>query len=256
LDGIAYRRWSVPVAAFLSGSKGGTGKTTLCVLAALLGKKRGLRSLIVDLGESGNTTSLLAKSVDPPFFTDYLLGRAAWGDTIVEVEPGLYLAPSPPDFSLEDVRALLGVDRGARERYAAFFSKLEGHVDIVYIDFPAFPFKSYSHLLSPVDTVVLVVNPDPLSYTAALHTYTGSAFVVPVLNKYHPAATYWKDLLEDSFNEEIILVPFDVTLSFLLRPNIGGVEKYVDSATRRAVGELVTRLLARPLRPAVQPYKG
>ncbi len=250
-----YGECGVVIAAFLSGSKGGTGKTTLCVLASLIGSKKGLKSLIVDLGESGNATTLLAKNVDPPFFTDYLLGRSSWGDAIVEVRENLYLAPSPPDFSLNDVRALLGVDEAALTRYRTFFSQAGKHVDVIYVDFPAFPFKSYGHLLSPVDAAVLVINPDPLSYTAALHTYTGSAYVIPVLNKYHPAAVYWKDLLEEVFSN-IVLVPFDVTLSFLLTSTTTAFEEYIGSTTKRAVANLVENILSKSVRRApVRVYK-
>ncbi len=241
------------MAAFLSGSKGGTGKTTLCTLTAIELSRRSLDVLIIDLGESGNATSLLTRGVEPPYFTDYLAGKAQWGDTIVEVREHLYLAPTPPDFSLAEAKVLLGSNAAALERYSEFLAVMADYVDVVYLDFPAFPFKSYGHLLSPVDTSVLVINPDPLSFAAALHTYTGSSYVLPVLNKYHPAASYWRDTVEDSFNN-VVIIPFDVTLSFLVKESIFEAERYLESDTRKALAELAEKL-ARPGGKRVQPYK-
>jgi len=230
------------VAAFISGSKGGTGKTTLCTLLSLISARKGFKTLIIDLGESGNSTTLLTGGTDPPYFTDYLTGNAEWGDTVVEVRENLYLAPTPPDFSLKDVEALLGVSQLYRDRYSAFISGIKNYVDAVFIDFPAFPFKSYGFLLTPASKSVLIVNPDPLSFSAALHTYTGSTYVVPVLNKYHPAATYWRDVLEDRYGE-VVTIPFDVTLSFLIEKTILDSIRYIDKTTLRALNTLLDRIM-------------
>ncbi|RLE90589.1 MAG: hypothetical protein DRN04_14720, partial [Thermoprotei archaeon] len=65
------------IVAFTSGSKGGTGKSTLSVLTTILlsAVLDGKKILLIDFGEHGNSTRMILKHPEPPFLTDFLKGN-------------------------------------------------------------------------------------------------------------------------------------------------------------------------------------
>lgn len=231
------------VIGYFSGSKGGTGKTTLSMLASVLLKSKGKRVLVIDLGEMGNITTLMAGSVEPPFFVDYLQDEETyWGDVIVETSSGFYLAPAPPKLESRHVLEIFGKAEKVGRRFGEFVNAALGHVDYIIIDFPALPTLHYRYFIDSgaVDTLCLIVNPDPLSFAAAKKAYTGNAFVIPVLNKYHPVSKFWLDTVREHFGSAY-LVPFDVTLSFLMRETTEWVIRNIDNKTMRSVEKIIEK---------------
>lgn len=229
--------------AYLSGSKGGTGKTTLSMLTSILLRSKGKKVLVVDLGESGNITTLIAGSVEPPFFVDYLQDNETyWGDVIVETKYGIYLAPAPPRLESKYILEIFSKAKNVGKKFGNFVNVALEHVDYIIIDFPAFPTLHYSDFIDSgtIDISCLIINPDPLSFSAAKKAYTGKSFVIPILNKYHPVSKFWLDAVREYFGNAYV-VPFDASLSFLMKETTDWVVRNIDKKTKKAVEKIIEK---------------
>ena len=217
-----------------SGSKGGTGKSTLASVLALHLSSR-YNVLLVDMGEGGSSTLLaLGEDPGPPYLTDYFAGKAEWGEVVCQspYSRRLFVAPSPPRIGGPVVPDMLG----------ELLASVGRHVQVALVDLPAYP----GSLLDPVvdlgDVVLLLVNPNPLSFEAARRAYTGRGLVLPVLNKYHPVHRGWLERARDRWNA-VFAFPFDPALTFSKTRTLPEAMKYMKEETRRDLSLLAQRIL-------------
>ncbi|WP_069806380.1 tyrosine-protein kinase family protein [Vulcanisaeta thermophila] len=131
-----------------SGSKGGTGKSTLAIIASRIARALGIRIGVLDLalGNPSTTVALLGQAPRHNLAT-YLMGISSVTDVVLEVPTSrgpIYLVPSGRGSS-----ELVANVRYALDRFEALISTLEGrlHLDLVIMDFPAF--NPYVDGLSP-----------------------------------------------------------------------------------------------------------
>ena len=222
------------IAAATSGSKGGTGKSTLSSLLALRLSKK-YRVLLVDMGEGGSSTRLvLGQDPGPPYLVDYFAGKTDWKNIICQspYSHRLYVAPSPPKI------------RGPVDPYMLYdmLVALKKHVQIVIIDLPAYPGSLYDPVVDMGHLVLLLMNPDPLSFEAAKQAYTGRGLVLPVLNKYHPVHREWLDKAKEHWNV-VFAFPFDPALTFSKTRTLPEAYKFSKEETKKDLALLAQRLL-------------
>lgn len=222
------------IAAPTSGSKGGTGKSTLSsVLALHLSDK--FNVLLIDLGEAGSST-LLALGQDPgaPYIQDFFSGSADWRDVLCQspYSPRLFVAPSP--------RKIAGpVDPSM---LASMLEEVKRYFHLTLIDLPAYPGKLYDPVVDLADITLLLLNPDPLSFEAAKNSYVGKNLVLPVMNKYHPVHKQWLDRAKETWNA-VFAFPFDPALTFSKTRTLPEAMKFLKEETRKDLKLLAQRLL-------------
>ncbi len=93
--------------------KGGVGKTTASVNLASALARGGKRVLLVDVDPQANATSHLGidAGTDRPSLYDVMVRGTALADVLVEVEPGLQLAPAELDLSAAELELVSAVGR-------------------------------------------------------------------------------------------------------------------------------------------------
>jgi MinD superfamily P-loop ATPase len=223
------------IVATFSGSKGGTGKTTLAVslaLAASLSRE----VLLVDASAEGGATA-------------YLLGDC----------PGPYLSEDP-DGSLrrveaDELRLTVAVNRGpllwpqkVAERVAAWASRYQ----LVVIDQPALTdvdaVERYMPLLKLADTVLIVTEPNPASIEASLYRFGGKRVIV-ALNQPRPypktVVEHYRRVIEHFCRRngyEYVLVPYEPAVS-RLSPSTLGIFKYTSDDYDSAIAKLGNLIL-------------
>ncbi|ABL78127.1 ATPases involved in chromosome partitioning-like protein [Thermofilum pendens Hrk 5] len=223
--------------AFVSGSKGGTGKSVLSSLASFELASMGRKVLLVDLGELGSSTQLcLAEDPGPPYLSDFFQGKASWRDVIVASPwEKLFVAPSSKQQGPVDADSL-----------EYLLEAVDGYVDFVVLDMPAYPGTLYDPVAALAEVLALVMNPDKLSFSAVGGWYVGREFArrklaLPVLNKYHPVMSPWLDRLREYFGA-VFTVSFDPALTFAYTETIADAHKHLSKKTREEVKLLVQRL--------------
>jgi len=223
------------IVATFSGSKGGTGKTTLAVSLSLA---VGLSAevLLVDASAEGGATA-------------YLLGDC----------PGPYLCEDP-DGSLrrveaDELRLTLAVNRGpllqpetVAERVASWSERYQ----LVVIDQPALTdvdaVERYMPLLKLADTVLIVTEPNPASIEASLYRFGGKRVVV-ALNQPRPypktVVEHYRRVVEHFCRRhgyEYVLIPYEPAVS-RLGPSVLKVYRYTSEEYDSAIAKLANVLL-------------
>lgn len=223
------------IVATFSGSKGGTGKTTLAVSLSLAAGMR-VETLLVDASAEGGATA-------------YLLGDS----------PGPYLSEDP-DGSLRLVEAgalrlTVAVNRGpllwpqkVAERIADWVERYQ----LVMIDQPALTdvdaVERYMPLLKLADTILVVTEPNPASIEASLYKF-GSKRVVVALNQPRPypktVVEHYRRVVEHFCRKhgyEYVLVPYEPAVS-RLGPGMLKVFDYTSGEYDSAIAKLASILL-------------
>ena len=125
-----------PVVAFAN-QKGGVGKTTTAVNAAVSLAQRGYRVLLIDADPQGNATSSLGIdkfSIERSTY-DVLVDDLPLSEAILATErPGLDLVPATPTLAGAEIEMVDTAGRETRLREALAGSL--GHYDVVLIDCP------------------------------------------------------------------------------------------------------------------------
>ncbi|RLF09029.1 MAG: hypothetical protein DRJ98_08775, partial [Thermoprotei archaeon] len=165
------------IVAFTSGSKGGTGKSTLSTLCTILlsAVLTNKKILLIDFGEYGNSTRMILKHPEPPFLRDFLKGdlRAIgrYRVKVGRIESRFFMIPNIGKVhSIENLPKLL--------------SRIEKVFNYIICDIPAYQNSLYDSLIDISDMVVLVTTPTKISVEAIKRAYTGHAKRVIVINKY------------------------------------------------------------------------
>lgn len=130
--------------------KGGTGKTTNCVMTAYALADKGYRVLIIDKDPQANCTTLLYRTYEYLYDVDkvdhqkYLLDGIIDGDLsqcIVKIKDNLDLIPTTPGFAFypRELNKLFKGDAKELERTAYFkhlLSRVKDDYDFVFVDVP------------------------------------------------------------------------------------------------------------------------
>lgn len=218
-----------------SGSKGGTGKTTLAVSLAIVSSSVA-STLLVDASAEGGATAYLLGDVPPPYLREDPPSsvRRVEGDTL-----NLFVA----------------VNRGPLANsylIAESVRKWSQEFMLVIIDLPALTDSDavdrYLPLILESHSILIVTEPNPASMESALYTFSGKRLVV-ALNCPRP---YPKSVVEHyskvvaSFckrvNADYVTVPYEPAVS-RLSPSTLRVLDYTGSEYDAAIAKLVNLLL-------------
>jgi cellulose biosynthesis protein BcsQ len=223
------------IVATFSGSKGGTGKTTLAVSLSLAISLR-VETLLVDASTEGGATA-------------YLLGDC----------PGPYLSEDP-DGSLRRIEAdelqlTVAVNRGSLlwpGKVADSVEEWSKQYHFIIIDQPALTdvdaVERYMPLLKLADTVLIVTEPNSASIEASLYKFGGKRVVV-ALNQPRPypktVVEHYRRVVEHFCRKhgyEYVLVPYEPAVS-RLSPSILKVFKYTSDDYDSVIAKLANILL-------------
>ncbi|MEM4804774.1 MAG: hypothetical protein QXX25_01710, partial [Thermofilaceae archaeon] len=150
--------------ATFSGSKGGTGKTTLAVSLSVTAASS-VPTLLVDASSEGGATAYLLGDTPPPYLRD------------------------DPDASLREVehdtfRLTVAVNRGPLRSPEQVINSLRTwsqRYTLVLVDIPALTdvdaVERYLPLILEADSILVVTEPNPASLESALFTFTGKRVV-------------------------------------------------------------------------------
>jgi chromosome partitioning protein len=255
-----------PVVAFAN-QKGGVGKTTTAVNAAVSLAQRGYRVLLIDADPQGNATSSLGidkLGVGPSIYDVLVDGLSLASATMTTDRPGLDIVPSTPMLAGAEIELVEASERETRLRKA--LSELLSRYDVVLIDCPPslglltvnaltaarsvvvpiqcefLALEGLGQLMTTVDRVKRGLNP-PLDVTGVLMTMFDartrlSAHVVEEVRRYFPHRMFGT------------VVPRSVRLAEA--PSYGQAIVEYDPSSRGAeayeafVGELGSRLKLPP----------
>ncbi len=266
VEGAGREARAVPIVAFAN-QKGGVGKTTTAVNAAVSLAQRGYRVLLIDSDPQGNATSSLGidkvavgQSIYDVLIEDLPLAEAI----IATARPGLDLVAATPMLAGAEIEL---VDAEGREtRLRAALADLLPRYDVVLIDCPPslglltvnalsaarsvvvpiqcefLALEGLGQLMTTIDLVKRGLNP-PLDVTGVLMTMFDartrlSAHVVEEVRRYFPHRMFGT------------VVPRSVRLAEA--PSYGQAIVEYDSSSRGAeayeafVAELVSRLQLSP----------
>jgi chromosome partitioning protein len=259
---------ATPVVAFAN-QKGGVGKTTTAVNAAVSLAQRGYRVLLIDADPQGNATSSLGidKFAIGRSIYDVLVDGLPLAEAITPTDrPGLDLVPSTPTLAGAEIELVEAAGRETRLREALAGSL--ARYDVVLIDCPPslglltvnaltaarsvvvpiqcefLALEGLGQLMTTLDLVKRGLNP-PLDVTGVLMTMFDartrlSAHVVDEVRRYFPHRMFGT------------VVPRSVRLAEA--PSYGQAIVEYDPSSRGAeayevfVGELIARLHLPPRR--------
>jgi len=205
------------VVSFTSGSKGGTGKSTLSSLATLALAGAEVKVLLIDLGQEGNSSRLLLREPEPPFLRDVLQGKVTLLDAIGSYEIKLEKLGSLNFYMIPN----LGPLPKPRELEAFFreLKELENCIDIVFLDLPAYQDPWFNKFIDYSDLVVLVANPFPYVVNAVINAYTDGKEVIAVLNKFVKGCECYLNLLGERY-KRTIAIAYDPYVALLDSANL------------------------------------
>jgi chromosome partitioning protein len=205
---------AIPVVAFAN-QKGGVGKTTTAVNAAVSLAHRGYRVLLIDSDPQGNATSSLGidkLTVGRSIYDVLVDGLSLAEATIPTERPGLDLVPATPMLAGAEIELVAAQQRETRLRHA--LAGLLPRYDVVLIDCPPslglltvnaltatrsvvvpiqcefLALEGLGQLMTTIDLVKRGLNP-PLDVTGVLMTMFDartrlSAHVVEEVRRYFP----------------------------------------------------------------------
>lgn len=237
------------IVCFTSGSKGGTGKTTLSSLLALGYSAAGYRVLLVDVGSEGGATTALLGGAPGPYLRDVLEGGAKLEDAVQayslpleEGELDFYLLPNRGPLPTVALGDFLGRLRRLAEKY----------FDLMLIDLPAYQDPWYEEFLQGSDAVVKVVEPNPAAVAAGIVAWPpgvgdGDPLVIYVLNqpRVYPKSVvseFLEDLRRRFGDESVVLVPYDYAASRLCPELLGQVLSRVSDELQDALYEIAQKI--------------
>ncbi len=219
------------IVAFTSGSKGGTGKSTLSVLTTILlsAVLDGKKILLIDFGEHGNSTRMILKHPEPPFLTDFLKGNikaiGRYRLKIGRIESKFFMIPN-----LGKIQKLSNIE--------IMLKKISRIFDYIICDLPAYQNSLYDCVIDLSDMVILVTLPNLVSIEAIKRAYTGKAKRVVVLNKYFKSAFQFKIELEKYFDEIVLTIPFDPYVSIMNANTLPIVLKKLSKNFQKHIADL------------------
>ncbi|MEZ0320153.1 MAG: ParA family protein [Pyrobaculum sp.] len=212
---------------FMSGTKGGTGKTTLALNASVLlsylwRETAAYPVVLIDLTPNVGTATLAllgdsAAAWGRPSLSDYLTGKLA------DPLRAFYLRKWATDkgpFQL--VFAYMYEDVPVTRRHLEHISSTVAtrlRPRVVIFDMP--PLSQSSPVAGLVDYVVPVVTPDVSAIETTKHylSVVGGTKLRPVLNMYIPEYSIsvlhtapWEKVVEEAFGEPPHIIPFDKLL--------------------------------------------
>ena len=230
------------IVATFSGSKGGTGKTTLAVCVSVVASSS-LPTLLVDASAEGGATAYLLGDAPPPYLRE-------------DPERSLRRVDA------EGLRMFVAVNRGAlanAEVVARHVQQWATRFELVVVDMPALTdvdaVERYMPLLRLADTVLVVTEPNPASLGASLYTFGGKRVVV-ALNSPRPypktvvdhyarvIANFCRRAAEKGVLVDYVLVPYDPAVS-RLGPSTFKVLNYTSEEFDSAVMRLAVLLLRK-----------
>lgn len=228
--------------ATFSGSKGGTGKTTLAVCVSVVASSS-LPTLLVDASAEGGATAYLLGDAPPPYLRE-------------DPERSLRRVDA------EGLRMFVAVNRGAlanAEVVARHVQQWATRFELVVVDMPALTdvdaVERYMPLLRLADTVLVVTEPNPASLGASLYTFGGKRVVV-ALNSPRPypktvvdhyarvIANFCRRAAEKGVLVDYVLIPYDPAVS-RLGPSTFKVLNYTSEEFDSAVMRLAVLLLRK-----------
>jgi len=230
------------IVATFSGSKGGTGKTTLAVSVSVVVSAL-VSTLLVDASAEGGATAYLLGDAPPPYLRE-------------DPERSLRRVEA------EGLRVFVAVNRGALTNVEAVARAVEGwaaRFEFLMLDIPALTdvdaVERYMPLLRLADTVLVVTEPNPASIEASLYTFGGKRVVV-ALNSPRPypktivdhyarvISGFCRRTLEKGITADYVLIPYDPAVS-RLGPSTFKVLNYTSEQFDSAVMRLASLLLRK-----------
>ena len=228
--------------ATFSGSKGGTGKTTLAVCVSVV-TSAVMSTLLVDASAEGGATAYLLGDAPPPYLRE-------------DPERSLRRVDA------EGLKMFIAVNRGALtdvEAVARAVGAWASRFDFVVLDIPALTdvdaVERYMPLLRLADTILVVTEPNPAALEASLYTFGGKRVVV-ALNSPRPypktvvdhyarvVASFCRRASEKGVSADYVLVPYDPAVS-RLGPSTFKALNYTSEGFDSAVMQLVVLLLRK-----------
>jgi len=141
--------------------KGGVGKTTLSVSAAVAMADAGKSTVLLDLDPQGNTTSWLLGDRDVQYeAADVLFGRVEASVALVEIRPRLSLLPT---FALDGELKAFGENQLTREPFAfvTLLERLEAlSLDVAVMDLSPGMSLLERAVIAATDEVIIPMTPD------------------------------------------------------------------------------------------------
>lgn len=194
------------IVATFSGSKGGTGKTTLASFLSLV-SSTAVPTLLVDASADGGATS-------------YLVGEVT----------GPYLSENPSEslrsVNTKDLKLTISVNRGPMRNVNEVieFVKSLGY-KIKIIDLPALTdvdaVGRYMPLIEVADTILVVTEPNPASVSTSLYTF-GDKRAIIALNQprpyYQTIVEYYRKVIDNFCKKtgcQYVVVPYDSAVARL-----------------------------------------
>jgi len=230
------------IVATFSGSKGGTGKTTLAVCVSVV-TSAVMSTLLVDASAEGGATAYLLGDAPPPYLRE-------------DPERSLRRVDA------EGLKMFIAVNRGALtdvEAVARAVGAWASRFDFVVLDIPALTdvdaVERYMPLLRLADTILVVTEPNPAALEASLYTFGGKRVVV-ALNSPRPypktvvdhyarvVASFCRRASEKGVSADYVLVPYDPAVS-RLGPSTFKALNYTSEGFDSAVMQLVVLLLRK-----------
>ncbi|MEM0093470.1 MAG: hypothetical protein QW753_03780 [Thermofilum sp.] len=225
------------IVATFSGSKGGTGKTTLAVSLAIAASAT-VPTLLVDASSEGGATAYLMGDTPPPYLRDDP------DASLREVEHGeLRLTVAVNRGPLQNPRRVAEALRGWSQRYALIILDVPALTDVDAVD-------RYLPLLLGSDSVLVVAEPNPASLESALYTFAGKRVVV-ALNCPRPYTRTVVDFYSKVIAQwckkagaDYVVVPYEPAMS-RLSPSTLRVINYTSGEFDSAIAKLAQLLLKR-----------